>query len=344
MKKTFLSALLLCSLAIRSQNMNDFVKVSAFEIKVLKLSPEAITYINNIKNKEKLPVVIGPDCTQKDFEEICKQLNWITSLKIGSSYPNKTSVSDLKAILVLKSLKELGIFSTINAAANKLLDISPVSKHVSLEKLTLAANSLINTSKLSTLTNLSYLSISDAKLKDISFMANMIKLQTLSISGDGNTFVSVDFLSNLKALEKLEIKDHNTLSEENLKSISALTNLKVVELDNCKNIKNLDFLANSIKLEEFSGSDCELLNINGLINASNLSELHFENTKITSIDPLKEKRKLRKLEITNTKVTDLSPLSNCVSLETLKISSTISEQQQSDLKSKLPDLDINVKE
>lgn len=343
MKKLILAAVLFGSLIAQSQNMKDFVQVGAFDIKVLKTSPEAITYINGIANKEKLTVAIGPDCSQKDFEVICK-LNWIADLKIGSSYPNKTLVSDLKPLELLKNLKKLAIFSQINAASNKPLDVTSISKLPQLEWLTIASNTVTNVKKLSTLVNLNYLDFSDAGVNDLSFMTTFAKLNNLSLTGENLNFINVAFLSNLKSLEKLTIENNKAITEEHLKSLAGITSLKMVDLDGCKNIKSLDFIAASIRMEEVSAEDCGLVNINGLSNMANLTELNINNTKVTSLSPLNEKRKLTKLRMEGLKVTDISALYNCVSLEKIYVGPGITEQQQKDLQDKLPNAEIKVKE
>lgn len=341
MKTKILFAFASIALSMNSQNMKDFVVNDAFDIKIFKISPEAITYINNIKGKEKLTVAIGQDCSQKDFEAVCK-LDWIERLQIGKSYPNKTSVTDIKPIEALKKLKKLSIFSQINKAANKALDVTVISKLPQLEMLCISSNTVINVKKLSTLVNLNNLSLSVSGLNDVSFVTSFNKLTTLCLNGENNTFSNVAFLSNFKLLEKLEIENNKVITEENLKSIQGLTNLLEVSFIGCTNVKNLDFLINSTKIEELYADECGLNNIAGVLNMTDLSKLSLAKTKVTSLEALKEKRKLAKLELQGLAISDLSPLYNCVSLEKIYITSTINEQQQKELQTKLPNIDISI--
>lgn len=343
MKTKILLAFASIALSMNSQNMKDFVINDAFDIKIFKTSPEAIAYINNIKGKEKLTVAIGPDCSQKDFETVCK-LDWIERLQIGKSYPNKTSVTDIKPIEALKKLKKLAIYSQINKVANKALDVTVISKLPQLETLSISSNTVVNTKKLSTLINLNYLMLSGSGLSDVGFVTSFNKLTTLSLSGENNTFSNVAFLANFKLLEKLEIENNKVITEENLKSIQGLTNLVEVSFNGCANVKNLDFLINNTKMEELYADECGLNSIAGVLNMTDLVKLSLVKTKVTSLEALKEKRKLTTLEIQGLSIPDLSPLYNCVSLEKIYITSTITEQQQKDLQTKLPNIDISIKD
>lgn len=325
-----------------SQNMKDFVKADAFDIKIFKTSPEAITYINSIPNKEKLTVAITATCTQKDFEDICK-LDWIESLQIGSSYPNKTLITDIKPIESLKKLKRLAIFSTVNPTAKKALDATIISKLTLLERLTIVGNEVANFKKLATLVNLESLSLSTSGLNDVSFLSKSIKLTTLSLTGT-NTFTNVSFFSNFKLLEKLEIENNKVITEVHLKPIEVLNNLEEVSFIGCSNLKTLDFLINNAKMEEVYADECGLNSISGLSNMTELTKLSIIKTKVASLDALKEKRKLTTLEIVGLTIPDLSPLFNCVSLEKIYVSPTITEQQQKELQAKLPNADVSVKE
>lgn len=342
MKTKILIVLTCIALHINSQNMKDFVKVDAFDIKILKTSPEAISYINTIKGKEKLTVAITADCSQKDFEAVCK-LEWIESLQIGSSYPNKTLVVDIKPIESLKKLKRLAIFSKVNTAGNKPLDATVISKLVLLERLTIVGNDVINTKKLSGLINLEKLNLSTSGLNEIGFLSALTKLTSLSLTGT-NTFTNVSFFSNLKSLEKLEIEKNKAITDQNLKSIEALANLVEVSFIGCSSVKTLDFLANNIKMEEVYADESGLINITGLSNMADLTKLSMIKTNVTSLDPLKEKRKLTTLEMDGLKIADLSPLYNCVSLEKVYITSTINEEQQKTLQAKLPNVELKTRE
>lgn len=342
MKTKILIAVTCIALHMNSQNMKDFVVNDAFDIKILKISPEAITYINSIKGKEKLTVAIGADCSQKDFESVCK-LDWIESLQIGNSYPNRTSVLDIKPIESLKKLKRLAIFSKVNPTANKPLDASIISKLTLLERLTIVGNNLTNTKKLSALVNLEKLSLSTSGLNEIGFLSLATKLTSLSLTGT-NTFTNVSFFSNFKSLEKLEIENNKIITEQNLKPLEALNSLVEVSFIACTNVKSLNFLINNIKMEEVYADESGILTISGLSNMVDLTKLSIPKTKVTSLDALKEKRKLTTLEIAGLTIADLSPLYNCVSLEKVYASPTITEQQQKELQAKLPNAEISIKE
>ena len=72
----------------------------------MKVTPEVITYINTLPNKEERVVAIDPECTQESFDAICK-LNWIEKLTIGSLAPNKTLITNLKPITNLINLASI---------------------------------------------------------------------------------------------------------------------------------------------------------------------------------------------------------------------------------------------
>ncbi len=317
---------------------NDY-KISSYSFSVKKLTEKAIAEINAKKDKEKLLVEIESECSQKDFDAICK-MDWIQNFKIKS---RNEQIKDLSAIAQLKNLNTLEI-SSFSVTKDSKLDIEPISKLTELVSLTFYATKVGNTDGLGKLSKLKELSLYMADVSSISFIKNLPLLEKLDLYGAYHTFPNYEPLAGLKNLKELNIYMNPQAKDALLGPISKLTSLEVIEFSNCSEITNLNFLKNCLNLKRIDANWSGLTNISGIANLSLLEELYFSDCKLTDISSLKSLTALKTLRIENISVSDLTPIHSCTSLTKLYVSNKIKQDQLDALKLKLPEIEIDISE
>ena len=149
-----------------------------------------------------------------------------------------------------KWAKVLAKWNIVDLTKRYSIELTPLEKINSIERLYLYRSQIRNLKPLSKLVNLRYLSISDTLVSDLEPLRNLSKLQYLDVWGTK--------VSNLKPLEGLiELKElwlSGPLISD-LKPLKNLTNLKKLHL-NMTNCSNLEPLIGLKKLRSLYIIDC----------------------------------------------------------------------------------------
>lgn len=124
-------------------------------------------------------------------------------------------------------------------------------------------------------------------------------------------------LAYLPYLEKLTINDQTL---DSVSFLTALTNLKELNLTDCRfSAHDLEIIAGLPVLEKLTLSDCGLSTIAGLEKALKLTHLDLSNNTIRNLTPLAGLTGLRSLNLGHNAVTDLAELSGLSNLEELDV-------------------------
>lgn len=124
-------------------------------------------------------------------------------------------------------------------------------------------------------------------------------------------------LAYLPYLEALTIQDQTL---DSISFLSALTNLKELNLIDCRFSSNdFEFIAGLPMLERLTLSDCGLSTIAGLENAQNLTHLDLSSNTIRNLTPLSTLTSLKSLNLGHNALTSLEALSGLTALEELDV-------------------------
>ncbi len=129
---------------------------------------------------------------------------------------------------------------------------------------------------------------------DYSFLAEMPHLKYLNLSGCGISSSAMKYIGGCTELETLDLSNCGL---SNISSLSTLTKLKVLNLDD-----------NSIN------------DLAGLSKCSSLEELHICRNAVTSLVPLSSLHSLKILDVSLNSIDTISPIAKCTSLTELNVS------------------------
>lgn len=179
----------------------------------------------------------------------------------------------------------------------------------------------------------------DAKLKfvsqkqhvDLSGIPEIISLEPLSELSDliwlDVSGTSVEDLSPVRNLNKLEVLRANSTLISDLSSLKYNLTLKELEVANTS-VEDLSVLTTLRNLEKLNVSNTLVNRITNLKNCPNLITLNLGGSRISNVGVLQDLPHLRNLDISNTAIRDLGPVSNLKELQNLNISgSAISNLQ-----------------
>ena len=127
-------------------------------------------------------------------------------------------------------------------------------------------------------------------------------------------FADLEYFRNLESLYIANTK----ITEEDLKYIYTLPNLKLLSLSNCT-INTLDNINYLKSLEKLYLSNLKYSNIDSIGNIELLKELKITGTDIISIDFIKELKYLTALDISYSSISNLDIIKELISLEKLSI-------------------------
>ena len=291
------------------------------------------------------------------------------------------SLEDNPGITDLSPLTGLTELTALNLMGTGATDLTPISGLTGLEELDLANPDLADLSPLAGLTGLKILYLDDGNMvssaitdlsplagltdleglyipaksnyTDFSPLAGMVHLKELIMMGsqsDGtNSIDSLDFLTNLKDLERLRISVRSC----DLSPIAGLTSLKEIRMNGdlyadstavFRDLTQLEslvlYMGNSSlcltsDMSDFSGlTKLRSLHINvsglesytGLENLTELDELAIscnEGSSIRDLEPLRDLTQLRSLELyfdDGNPTVDISALSNLTELQSVMLS------------------------
>ena len=255
--------------------------------------------------------------TYKDLDALLNQ-HEIVNLTVGIKI---TPFTDLNIILSgMTNLKNLTITPGIN-------DLEPVSRLLSLEKLSVGQHKLSDIKLLGGLENLVELDISNGPHNNnlnIGVLSNLRKLKKLVLSNNKlTTFTPLNSQSDLEEPQTANSKIAD------IRPLSVLINLEELYIDHT-NISDITPLGSLINLKKLVMNNKNLTTITPLSGLSGLEELHIEGTNISDITPLGSLIKLKKLVMNDNKLTTIAPLSrlsglvelhivNCPDIEDIKL-------------------------
>ena len=202
-------------------------------------------------------------------------------------------------------------FTTLNATAKNITDLTGLECATGLEYLELGDNQISDISPLVNLTGLIWLELNDNQISDISPLANLTSLAGLYLWR--NQVSDISPLADLTGLDRLDIW-HNQISD-----ISPLANLTgLTSLDISYNqISDISPLSNLTNLIGVYLSNNQMSDISPLANLTNLRDAFLAGNQISDISPLANLTSLLQLFLEFNQIGDISPLANLTSLAKL---------------------------
>ena len=281
------------------------------------LTLEKLAEIEELELREYQMHFHGPN---PDFPSVKDEhLNLLSNLKALK----KLTIEDCSGITAdgykylsnIKNLKELNL-SRFNITD---LHIKHISKISSLNSLNLFVGFLVkaNLSDLAKLNSLKYLSLNfaydnsaDLKLKEIANIKSLESLKLIAV----NKKMSLKPFSEMTHLKALDLSG-NALTDDNLKHLSVLTNLRVLNLDCYQNEFTNDGLRHLSSLKKLEDLNLKwtlfqkILNETGTIHLAkliNLKRLNLCATGLTdnALGQLTSLKNLEDLDLTETEITD----------------------------------------
>jgi len=317
MKKLFIATcIFFTSLITLAQESEDF-QLSSYQITINKASDEAIKAINAFEGKEEIKVVFGKNISQEGFSKACKAFPWIKEMEV--SYGNE-NINDISAMSEMKGLRSV-TFKSLKATKEKPLDLISISQSKNLENLDFYATKVINTEALNNLTMLKEVSFYMSSVSSIDFVKSTPALTKLNLYGTGHTFENYAPLSSLPQLKELNIYMNPQATDENLKILESLTELRSLSMSNNNYATTLSFLKNSKDLRELRANWCDKLeDFTVLAQLTKLEFLYLSKTSLSTIDFLNKNDRITDLDISKTEVTDLTPIKDATTIKSLNIS------------------------
>lgn len=150
-------------------------------------------------------------------------------------------------------------------------------------------------------------------LSDLAYFTGLQKLTVHDYTGD-----DYGFLTNMPLMQTLDLSGCS-LSSEGLDAIASCTKLETLDISNCgvSNIKSLSVLSN-LKLLDLDDNSVSDLTPIGKMTA--LEELHICRNAVTSLSPLSGHASLRILDVSLNSLESIAPLAECTSLSELNVS------------------------
>jgi internalin A len=261
----------------------------------------------------------------------------LTYLNLGVAFRQGSGVPEVRAnrITDISALSRLAALRWLNLGDNQVTDISALSGLTNLETLILYANQVTDISALSGMVRLSYLDLGRNRITDASALAGLVNLVWLDMSN--NQLADISPLSGLIALETLSLDRtglesiHALSALQNLRSLSlagnriteiaglsGLTSLETVILYGNK-ITAVPALSNLPNLKSLALGINRITDISGLTGLPSLEAVDLKHNQITAIPPLAELQNLRILDCENNLITDISGLSGLPALEAVTL-------------------------
>jgi hypothetical protein len=111
-------------------------------------------------------------------------------------------------------------------------------------------------------------------------------------------------ISILKNITKIK------LSNTNIKDISKLNSVEILNLSNCCNITEISGFENLRDVYKLNLYNTNIRYIKNLLGLTNLRELNLSSTNISNINGIEKLKNLKKLDLSFTDIKDVSKLSN----------------------------------
>ncbi|MBE7105076.1 LPXTG cell wall anchor domain-containing protein [Bacillus cereus] len=233
---------------------------------------------------------------------------------------------NLDAPITKKDLLQVKSLIVVEAKSKGIKDISGLEYMTNLENLKLEEVKLENIQFISKLRQLKSVSITYSELEDIGPLAELDHIETLSLRN--NKISDLTPLSKMKNVKILDvnsnhIKDikplftvtslktlsvaNNQISNDNLKGIEQLKNVKQLSLSN-NGLTNIEHITAMKKLGDLDLSKNELENITLLSKLSTIHTLNLEENYISDITPLSKLTGLYNLKLGSNEIRDARPV------------------------------------
>lgn len=314
-----------------------------------------ILFDSNLINLEKLSISnngfdVGKFINMIELKEL--SLKWnnyqseVTNLSFLSNlqnleilkleYPKINGNESIDSIRTLKNLKELYLINISKGKKDDLealnhrtfkfaeiLDITPISFCINLEKLELNLIPIESIEFLKNLINLKELSISNIeKIQDLSAITSLVNLEKLKIFNMSSC--DVPWLSGLAKLKELKL---SYTKIKDLESLNTLNNLEDLDMPNYYNAIDLSQLSNLINLKKLNLNESNITNVTSIKKLIKLEELNIKisfftrgKDKLSDISCFSNLIHLKKLNLQNWNITDIKPIKSLINLNELDIS------------------------
>jgi len=194
---------------------------------------------------------------------------------------------------------------------NKIEDLAPLKKLISLEALNFRYNKVSDISPLENLTSLEWLMFWHNEVVDISPLENLISLEILHFSG--NQVADISALENLTSLEVLSFWSNEV---PDISSLQNLINLKVLSFYS-NQVSDISALEDLTGLERLSFYSNQVPDISSLQNLTSLKSLDFSSNEVSDVSSLANLTELERLSFSRNEVSDISSLQNLINLQWL---------------------------
>lgn len=169
-------------------------------------------------------------------------------------------------------------------------------------------------SDLSYFTGLESLTVNNYAGEDYSFLKAMPRLTSLNLSGCSLSSESLDTISGCLKLESLNLTNCGI---SNISALSALSNLKVLLLDD-NSINDLTAVGKLPSLEELSLCRNAVTSLTAIGELKTLRILDVSYNSIETIAPIAKCTTLSELNVSDNKLTDIKAITSLVNLTSLK--------------------------
>lgn len=228
-------------------------------------------------------------------------------------------INDFSPLLDLLELEEF--FTT-----EIYFDCKFLANMEKLRILSLANCDLENINKISTLTNLKVINLNYVNVSNLKFLSNLINLEELYLSPpefDENkqNFVNLYDIQDISMCDNLKILTIERSYINNINLLRLKENLIKLEIKNCYDIDNFNFVSELINLKHLSIIGMNILDINFIDNLESLEDLNLTNCKqITTFDNISRLHNLENLTLQNVKISNIDFILELPKLKFLDIS------------------------
>ncbi|WBW97206.1 hypothetical protein [Oceanirhabdus sp. W0125-5] len=226
-------------------------------------------YLNYIKNNEISSIYISSLYFLEDNIDFLLDLIFVKKINISA-----TSIKNYDGLKHLKNLKEL-ILSNLNTKVD-------LSNNIFLETLSIDLDKkIVGLEKLSSLKKFKIWKYKP-KSRNLTELSNLSSIEELTVTQ--STITSLKGCGKFKNLKKLELNYINKLEFIDQLELNADI-LKSLRIDNCKKIKNHNYVSCLKELELLSFCDCDKIStIEFIRNLPKLKQFMFVNTNVIDGD------------------------------------------------------------
>lgn len=229
----------------------------------------------------------------------------------------------------------LGVFGyTIGGVVEEMTFIDSTIEASVRELLNASADKVLYTNDIWTLKEFTVPS-GAADYTDLKYMTF---LESLTIeNGTSGQLQNISTMANLANLKIV----NTSVSQEELKTISALPKLKNLTLQKCK-LSGIAPLSTATSLEYLDLSNNTIRSIDALSGMVNLKEVYLQNNAVTELGALSGCSAITKLNVSSNALTSLAPITNLTALTWLNAgTNSITELGQIDKLTSLSELLLN---